>query len=110
MTPETLFIFCIITRFIIAYVAYISPTNIILRSFSLTVGIGFMYYYLSGTRTTGPETFGKPIWWNSVRPIHSFNYILFFILSFYKPEYAFIPLVCDVLIGVLASCYLPRKI
>ena len=109
MTPKEMFVFCIITRVFIAYIAAIKPQNSLLRLFSLTVGIGFMYYYFSGTRTTGPETGGKPIWWNHLRPIHSFNYLLFLILSYKNPEIAYIPLLLDVIIGVYASCENMKK-
>jgi len=104
MNAKELFVFCIITRFIIVYLAFISPQNIFLRSFSFTISIGFAYYFFSGTRTIGPETFGKPIWWNKLRPIHSFNYLCYLILSFYNPQIAYLPLLFDVVIGVIASC------
>ena len=104
MTPKEIFVYCIIVRFLIVYLAVIKPQNSLLRLFSLIVGIGFMYYYLSGTRTTGIETGGKPIWWNHLRPIHSFNYLSFLILSYKKPEIAYIPLLLDIIIGVYASC------
>ena len=105
MTPSKyLFFYCIVMRFLIVYTAIVAPTNNILRLFSLVVGTGFMYYFLSGTRTTGPETFGKPIWWNHLRPIHSFNYLCYLVLSYIKPDVAYIPLLIDVMIGVYASC------
>ena len=35
---------------------------------ALLPAIGFMYIYLTGSRKTGPETFGEKIWWNNLRP------------------------------------------
>jgi len=40
------------------------------------IATGFMVIYLFGLRKTGTETGGQPIWWNSLRPVHSIIYYL----------------------------------
>jgi len=44
---------------------------------AMIVSAGFIYVYLTGSRPTGIETGGKPIWWNQLRPIHALFYGLF---------------------------------
>ena len=44
---------------------------------ALLPAIGFTYIYLTGSRKVGAETFGEKIWWNNLRPLHSFNYFLY---------------------------------
>ena len=63
---------------------------------------GFIYYYLSGTRTTGPEVFGDKIWWNDLRPIHAGLYIMFGLLALKKNANSYIPLLVDVIFGLLS--------
>ena len=94
---------CIGTRSFLVYLAkykqqYLKYMGLI----AIIPTIGFLYYYFTGTRTKGPETFGKLIWWNNMRPIHAFNYALFTLLALTQPEYAYIPLLIDVCIGLVA--------
>lgn len=44
---------------------------------ALLPAIGFTLIYAFGWRKQGPETFGQPIWWNALRPIHGLLYFLF---------------------------------
>jgi len=64
--------------------------------------IGFAYIYLSGTRNTGPEVFGKKIWWNNLRPIHSLLYLLFAYNAITGNTQAWVYLLIDVLLGLFA--------
>ena len=41
------------------------------------ISAGFIYIYITGSRKTGVETGGKPIWWNHLRPLHAMFYALF---------------------------------
>jgi len=95
---------CIGTRTLLAVLAKnISPDYLPLMGVGgLAISFGLMYFYLSGTRTTGPETFGDKIWWNHLRPVHSTLYLLFAILAFQKSKYAWVPLAIDVCIGIVA--------
>jgi hypothetical protein len=69
-----------------------------------------MYFYISGARTTGPETFGDKIWWNDLRPVHAVLYLLFTIMVFTSMrKYAWIVLLIDVMIGLTAFIYFHYK-
>ena len=92
---------CIPTRVFITYLAKVSAgvTLQILASLALLVSFGFMYIYVTGSRKTGAETMGQPIWWNSLRPVHSLLYLLFAILALNNNRNAHVPLAIDVAIG-----------
>ena len=94
---------CIGTRTILAYVAKSSPNLLpYLGVFTLAVGVGLFYYYFTGKRTEGPETFGDKIWWNDLRPVHGSLYILFSILAFQRNPHAWVILSIDVIIALCA--------
>ena len=67
---------------------------------ALLPAVGFMYIYLTGSRTTGPEVFGEKIWWNSIRPVHSLFYFLFAYSAVKGIRGAWIYLWMDVLFGL----------
>ena len=68
---------------------------------ALLPAIGFMYIYLTGSRKTGPETFGEKIWWNNLRPIHSILYFLFAYNAIMGNKHSWIYLLVDVIIGLI---------
>ena len=75
-----LFLFgCIGVRSLFVIIAKYTDTKYLpyLGYLALLPALGFIYIFLSGTRKTGPETFGNKIWWNNLRPIHATLYILF---------------------------------
>jgi len=78
----------------------------VMGAFLIIPALGFFYIYATNSRETGREVFGSKIWWNSLRPVHGFNYLLFGLmaLSNNKKLYsnAWIPLLIDVCIGLLA--------
>lgn len=100
-----LFLFgCIVLRSYFVYVAKtVDPTTLSYLAFpALCVSFGLFYFFFSGTRTTGPETFGEEIWWNRLRPVHGTLYLLFALcaLSSTYNQYAFLFLLLDVIIGL----------
>lgn len=104
---KTLFLLgCIPTRIIIAYLAFYFKENKyvsnILSLFALIISLGFFYIYFSGSRKTGIETGGKPIWWNNWRPVHGTIYLLFAVFTLTNVKNAWILLLIDVLIGLSA--------
>lgn len=110
MDPKTLFyLFCIPARMILVYIAYLAgktDLNYIKNPFiALTtmIGIGFWTIYLKGWRKTGVETSGKPIWWNQLRPVHGSLYIIYSLLAIMGVKYAWVVLLLDVLIGLVAE-------
>lgn len=100
-----LFLFgCIIIRFLFVIIAkginkiYLPYLGLI----SLVPALGFIIIYLGNYRKTGNEVFGDNIWWNNLRPVHACLYILFALLALKKNEYAWTPLLLDVLIGLFS--------
>ena len=93
---------CIPVRLLIVYVTKHIPLHYlpILGYIALIPAIAFAYLFLSGSRTTGPETFGDKIWWNNVRPIHSVLYFMFAFNAIKKNNKAWVYLLYDVIIGL----------
>lgn len=100
-----LFLFgCIPSRLLITYLAKVSPIQYLpmLGYIALLPAIGFIYLFLSGTRKSGPETFGDKIWWNNLRPIHALMYFLFAYNAINKVRSAWLYLLYDVLLGLVS--------
>ena len=68
----------------------------------LVIGASFLYLNLFNKRLTGVETGGNVIWWNDLRPLHGFLAIIFAILAISKVRDAWIVLLIDTLIGLIA--------
>jgi hypothetical protein len=103
MNPLVFLFGCIGTRLAFAYLATIYP--IYTAFIAALISAGFFYVYFTGSRPTGIETGGKPIWWNKFRPLHGLMYGLFAILSYNSVsyngyKYAPIVIVLDALIGL----------
>ena len=64
--------------------------------------IGFTYIYVNNLRKTGIETGGNEIWWDNLRPIHASLYYIFAVMAFRKHDFAYVPLLIDVILGFLA--------
>lgn len=62
--------------------------------------VGWLYIYFIGSRNTGPEVFGGEIWWNQLRVPHAMLYTLFAVYAIQKKNYAWLPLLVDVLFGL----------
>ena len=95
---------CIGVRSIFVVIAKYINTNYLkyLGFLALLPAIGFMYIYLTGSRTTGREVFGDKIWWNNLRPIHSILYFLFAYNAIIGNKQAWIYLMVDVLFGLIS--------
>ena len=64
--------------------------------------IGFIYIYMNGLRKTGGEVFGGKIWWNTLRPVHATLYLLTAILVYRKNKNAYLLIIADTIIGLMA--------
>lgn len=95
---------CIPSRIIIALLSIYDNKTIrtLLILFASIIVIGWTYIYITKSRQRGGEVFGEKIWWNQLRPVHAFNYLLFIILSLRNNAYASVPLIIDPIIGLLA--------
>ena len=93
---------CVGVRSLFVIIAKYISTNYLkyLGYLALLPAIGFMYIFLTGSRKTGPETFGDKIWWNNLRPIHSILYFAFSYNAIIGNTQAWIYLLADVLFGL----------
>ena len=100
-----LFLFgCITTRLYIAYFAKKSSTiNLKYMGYiALLPAFGFLYIFFTKSRMTGLETMGDEIWWNNLRPIHSFLYLLFAYYAINGNKQSWKILLLDVVIGLIS--------
>lgn len=83
MHPAVFLIGCLGTRLGLAllarHLAVKSPTRLLplLGALLCLPAAGMLLIFFNDWRKTGPETSGRPIWWNKLRPVHAFMYILF---------------------------------
>jgi hypothetical protein len=94
---------CIGTRALFAYAAKIASTTVLFYMGLLAAAIagGFIYVWLTGSRKTGVETMGAPIWWNELRPIHALLYTLFAYNAIIGQHTAWRYLALDVVFGLV---------
>ena len=99
-----LFSICILVRTLLVLLAYYLDTKYVyyMSYPTFLIGIGFLFIYFSKIRNTGAEVFGEKIWWNNLRPIHAFNYLIFAYLAFKQSKNSYVPLTIDVIFGTLA--------
>jgi hypothetical protein len=102
---------CIGTRALFVYVAKNIDVKYLplLGYLALLPAIGFLYIYFTGSRKTGAEVFGEKIWWNDLRPIHSFIYFLFAYNAIIGNNKAWIYLLVDVIIGLFSFLFFHFK-
>lgn len=98
---------CIGTRTLVAILAKNIDIKYLtfLGYIALLPAFGFLYIYLTGSRKTGAEVGGEKIWWNSLRPLHSFMYFLFAYYAIIQNRDAWRVLALDVVIGLMAFLY-----
>jgi hypothetical protein len=95
---------CIGSRALLAYLAYaLSTSQLYYLGFLTMIPVfGWIYIILTGSRKSGLETGGEPIWWNNLRPVHALNYAAFSLMAFQGNEKAYLFLVFDVVFGLFA--------
>ena len=95
---------CIGVRFLLAWIAKTINKKYlpIMGLLALGPAIGFLYIYFIKPRNTGLEVQGGKIWWNFMRPLHALLYLTFAFLAFNKNDNAWIALLIDVLVGLIA--------
>tara|TARA_Y100000389_G_scaffold203258_1_gene251103 strand:+ start:4394 stop:5149 length:756 start_codon:yes stop_codon:yes gene_type:complete len=94
---------CILIRSLFVIIAYKISKEYLpyLGILALIPALGFLLIYFDIIeRSSG--AFGQKIWWNNLRPIHALLYISFAVLAIKKSKYAYVPLLVDVLIAVIA--------
>ena len=95
---------CIGTRSLFVLIAKNASAKYLplLGYLALLPAIGFLYIYFTGSRKTGVEVFGEKIWWNDLRPLHSFIYFLFAYNAIIGNTNAWMYLLADVIIGLFS--------
>ena len=104
---------CIPTRAGVAIIAKGASEDNIKRMgyIAIAIAIGFLVIYVGGFRQSGPETFGKPLWWNNLRPVHGALWLSFGLLALQNNRKAWILLLIDMIIGLVAHVnqhYIPN--
>ena len=92
---------CFTVRLAISYIAKIIPIKYLpyIGYLAFVPVIGFAYNYLNKKEI---GAFGQKAWWNYMRPIHSALYFVFAILAIQKNRNAYIALLLDSILGLLA--------
>lgn len=94
---------CVLIRCLFALIAKNNVQYLpIMGYLALLPAIGFFYIYATGSRTTGPEVMGEQIWWNDLRPVHGFLYLMFALNAFESNPNSWMILMLDVVIGLIA--------
>jgi hypothetical protein len=77
--------------------------QILLGYLAFIMATGFIVIYIFKLRKTGLETGGEKIWWNDLRPLHSFLYYWFsWTILFGNKKEAWKILLGDVLLGLVS--------
>ena len=95
---------CMGSRLGFTWLAYSTPKLLFpLGIVGLTIASGFMYIWYNGLRKTGPETFGQPIWWDHLRPVHALLWAIFSLMALNGMyEHAWKVLLADTTLGFTA--------
>ena len=98
---------CIPMRALIALIAYKINIDLLpyLGIITAIMGLGFLIIFFGGYRKTGAETLGAPIWWNYLRPIHGFIYLLFAYNAINKFPDSYKIIIFDTIIGFIAGLF-----
>ena len=99
------FIGCMAVRFSFVVIAKKIDKNMLpyLAIPAIILSMAWLNIYFFNPRNSGPETFGKPIWWNELRIAHALLYLLFAIYALQKKSFSYLPLLADVLLGFTSS-------
>lgn len=103
------FIICILVRLMIVYMVYLILNNKIkynnnfLLKISIiilfVIGFSFLLQYLTKIRDVG--AFNQDVWWDYLRPIHGYLYVLSSYLIYKNDKKAIYLLLLDTIIGIL---------
>ena len=99
---------CIVLRLGFVFIAKYVKSDYLpyLGLLALVPVIGFITFYF---RETKKGAFGGKTWWKDLRPVHASLYILFSLLALKKNKYSWVPLLVDVIIGLIAFFFHYRK-
>ena len=66
----------------------------------LLIAFGFIFNFIN--HKDKGSTFGQKAWWSFMRPVHAVFYLWFSCLAFKRSRDSYIPLLLDVLVGLMA--------
>jgi amino acid transporter len=97
---------CIPIRLLIVYIIYRFSHHIFFMQCASLIAAftsaAFFIIFFTKSRKSGREVCNKKIWWNHLRPFHASTYFIFAILAISPySNYAYIPLLIDVIIGTM---------
>jgi hypothetical protein len=101
---------CLVVRALLAYAVKRTPAHRlpIVGALALIPAIGFTLIYLADWRR-GPVTetgSGCTVWWNALRPVHAAMYWTTALYAIKRETtMAYLPLVIDVLVGLVAGVW-----
>ena len=70
--------------------------------FGFVIAFTFLYNFLMENKK---DIVHKKIWWNNIRLVHSLNYFTFAILTMTKSQYAYVPLMVDVIFATFVMLF-----
>ena len=91
-------------RAALAFLAYKLPDDYLfwLGILALMIATGFLVLFLFQLRPTGREVNYERIWWDQLRPVHAMLYFGFGILALQHNRSAYLFLVADWILGLVA--------
>ena len=96
---------CMGTRLALTYLAKTNAAALpIIGALAIPPAVGITVIFIFGLRKTGNETFGNPIWWDALRPVHACLWALFAYMAIRKNKHAWKVLLLDTLLGLVAWC------
>jgi hypothetical protein len=109
---------CMPARLLLVWVAKNYTNTSLERSLlsgaSLVIGCSFLFLFITGYRSTGPEVMGDVIWWKPLRIVHAIMYLSFAYSLFYDIDLTFttvggsnswLILLLDVMVGLVSFLY-----
>ena len=92
---------CIPVRLLFIYLSTILPGKMISLPF-LLMGLGFLFLYFTNGRMNAPESSTGKTWWAPLRIFHGLLYITAAVLAFNESKFVWVPLLIDVVFGLLS--------
>ena len=105
LSSSTLFLLiCIPVRLLLSYISYKASRDILFKMglVGLVISFSFFMLFAFGLRKNGPEAENGIVWWNGYRPVHSIMYLIFGVMAIKNIHGAWMPLLLDALVGIVA--------
>jgi hypothetical protein len=97
------YMLCLPIRILLSFLVYKMIFLDKIKYIGLVIGIGFLVLFFGGYRQNAFEATDGITWWKNYRLVHGVNYLTFFYLATNNPQYSWVPLFFDVIIGFLAK-------